>query len=255
MKGFVCLICGCWLFISGIAQDPILAIATDKTTSLIFPFPILHVDRGTKDVLVQQVKEADNILLVKAASQKFAETNLSVITSDGSVYTFRMNYESDPSILIWHIPVQDDGTLATYANGILDNQKTMHGIRDNKWDMQAKIIGIYIKENVIYYQVQLNNHSPIDFDIDFSRIYIRDEKKGKRTAIQENELKPLYLAGNNSRVKANSYNNIVMALEKFTIPDAKYLIIQVMEKNGGRHLHLKVTNSKIIKAVVLPDLH
>ena len=69
MKRFVLLICGCWIIVSAFSQIPSLAIATDKTTSLIFPFPIRHVDRGTKDVLVQQVKEATNILLVKAASQ------------------------------------------------------------------------------------------------------------------------------------------------------------------------------------------
>ncbi|MEO7984353.1 MAG: DUF4138 domain-containing protein [Bacteroidota bacterium] len=254
MKRFVCLICGCWLLVSAIAQTSSLAIATDKTTSLIFPFPIRHVDRGTKDVLVQQVKEADNILLVKAASQKFPETNLSVVTEDGSVYTFRVNYESNPSNWVWHIPVQHDVTLATYSNGILDNQRAMHGIRDRKWDVQAKVIGIYIKENVIYYQLRLENKSTIDYDIDLLRFYIRDKKKGKRTASQENELKPLYISGNITKVKANSNNTIVVALEKFTIPDAKYLGVQIMEKSGGRHLLMKVNNNKIIKAIPLADL-
>src|SRR5690348_13580927 len=114
MKRFVLLFCGCMMIIASFSQITSLAIATDKTTSLIFPFPISHVDRGTKDVLVQQVKEAANILLVKAAYQKIAETNLSVVTEDGSVYTFRINYESNPSIWVWHVPVQQEQTLATY---------------------------------------------------------------------------------------------------------------------------------------------
>ena len=254
MKRFVCLICGCWLFVSAIAQTPSLAVATDKTTSLIFPFPIRHVDRGTKDVLVQQVKEADNILLVKAASRQFPETNLSVVTEDGSVYTFRVNYENNPSVWVWHIPVQHEETLATYANAILVKQRTMHGMSDKKWDMVVKVVGIYIKENVIYYQLRLENKSPIDYDIDFLRFYIRDKKKGKRTASQENELKPLYVSGNTSLVRGGGNNIVVVALEKFTIPDAKYLAIQIMEKNGGRHLLMKVNNNRIIKAIPLPDL-
>ena len=64
-----------------VAQQP-LVISTDKTTALIFPFPIKYVDRGTKDVLVQPVKENEKILLVKAAAKQFGETNLSVITSE-----------------------------------------------------------------------------------------------------------------------------------------------------------------------------
>ena len=83
MKRLVCLICACWLFVSAMAQTSSLCISTAKTTSLVFPFSIRHVDRGTKDILVQQVKEADNILLVKASSKNFSETNLSVVTEDG----------------------------------------------------------------------------------------------------------------------------------------------------------------------------
>ena len=83
MKQIVCMMFGCWLFVSAIAQTTSLCVATDKTTSLVFPFSIVHVDRGTKDILVQPVQEAENILLVKAGLKDFPETNLSVFTADG----------------------------------------------------------------------------------------------------------------------------------------------------------------------------
>ena len=254
MKKFVTLICGFVLFVSAIAQTASLKITTDKTTSLIFPFPIRHVDRGTTNVLVQPLKEADNILLIKAASKQFSETNLSVVTGDGGIYSFVVNYVDEPDNLIYYLPTLKKATVATYANGILDNHRTMKGIRDQKWDMQAMVTGIYIKDDVIYYQLLLCNHSPIDYDIDQLRFYIRDKKKGKRTAVQENELPPLYVAGNNRQVKACNFSMIVVALEKFTVPDAKYLAVQVTEKNGGRHLFMKVNNNKIIEAIPLPDL-
>jgi superfamily II DNA or RNA helicase len=47
---------------------------------------------------------------------------------------------------------------------------------------------------------------------------------------------------------------IAIALEKFTIPDAKYLGIQVMENNGGRHLLMKLQSKHLLKANMLPDL-
>lgn len=236
------------------AQQP-LSITTDKTTSLIFPFPIKHVDRGTKDVLVQPVKENEKILLVKAAARQFAETNLSVVTSDGNVYSFVVTYKDHPDLLIYELPVNTKASISTYANGILDNKADVKGIRDRSWNMEASIIGIYIKDDVIYYQLLLSNRSPIDYDIDVLRFYIRDKKKGNRTAAQENDCVPLYIAGNNKQVKAYNFSVVVVALEKFTIPDAKLLRVQLMEKNGGRHLQLRVSNTKIVKAVLLPDLH
>lgn len=106
----------------------------------------------------------------------------------------------------------------------------------------------------MYYQLNIANNSPVDYDIDVLRFFIRDKKKGKRTAIQETDLKPLHISGNSSQVKANSSSSLVFALDKFTIPDAKYLLVQIMEKNGGRHLSMKVSNKKIMQAIILPDL-
>ncbi len=94
----------------------------------------------------------------------------------------------------------------------------------------------------------------MDYDIDLLRFYIRDKKKSNRTAVQENELTPLYVAGNITQVKAYSTTVVVVALDKFTIPDAKYLALQIMEKNGGRHLSMKMSNKKIMQAITLPDL-
>jgi len=231
-----------------------IQITTDKTTSLIFPFAIQHVDRGTKDVLVQPVKEADNILLVKAACNEFAPTNLSVVTTDGSIYSFPVEYAAQPANWIYHVPVQKNATMETYCNDILDNPRTLKGIKDNSWDMKCSINGIYIKDNTIYYQLEIKNNSPLDYDIDFIRFYIRDKQKSKRTASQENEMHPYYIAGNKTQVRAGTKNILVFALEKFTIPDAKYLAVEINEKNGGRHLFMKVNNKKIIHSIPLPDL-
>jgi len=234
------------------AQTP-LSITTDKTTSLIFPFPIRYVDRGTKDVIVQPVKEDERILLVKAASKQFTETNLSVVTGDGNVYEFTVNYVPQPAELVLHLPPNRKSTISSYANAILNNPPRQI-VKVDHAGVITKLIGIYIKDEVIYYQLEIHNHSPLDYDIDLLKFHTVDKKRSRRTAVQENELVPLYIAGNRSQVKAYNFSVIVVALEKFTIPDAKFLDIQMMERNGGRHFNLKVYNNQILKARVLPDL-
>lgn len=253
MKRLVWLAMMSLFFVSLKAQTS-LGISTEKTTSLVFPFSILHVDRGTQAILAQQVKESPAILLVKAAEKGFAETNLSVVTSDGSVYSFVVSYENNPATWVYHLASNKIATFATYANGILDNPRTMHGIKAKKWDMKAVISGIYIKNETIYYQLSIANNSPVHYNVDVLRFFIRDKKNVKRTAIQETDLKPLHISGNTDQVSANSTSSMVFALDKFTIPDAKYLAVQIMEKNGGRHLLMKVSNKKIMNAIILPDL-
>lgn len=247
------MICAGWLFSSAVAQTK-LCITTDKTTSLVFPFAIKHVDRGTSSVLAQQVREAPEILLVKAAAKDFTETNLSVVTDDGSVYAFTVTYDNKPAAWVYYLPANRTATISSYANAILDNGGITKGIKDKKYDMNAGVKGIYIKDNTIYFQVYINNDGTVDYDVDLLRFFIKDKKRSKRTAVQESEQKPLHITGNYNKVKGSNNTVFVVALEKFTIPDKKYLAIQIVEKNGGRHFLLKVLNKDLMKARVLPDL-
>jgi hypothetical protein len=252
MKQFVCMILCSLITTSSFSQPSCLNISTEKTTTLIFPLAIKHVDMGSRNILAQQVAGAENILLIKAASKAFEETNLSVVTADGSVYSFTVNFDAAPQLSIYHLPALTT-TTESYSKGILDNGRTVHGIKDNKWGISSIVKGIYIKGNTSFYHLELNNNSSIDYDIDQLRFYIRDKKRSKRTASQETEILPFQKVGNSSRVCAHSQAVIVVALPKFTIPDAKYLAIEIMEKSGGRYLQMKVSNNKIVKAIMLPD--
>lgn len=252
MKLLMSLIFAFCLVVAAKAQS-LLCVTTDKTTSLVFPFAIKYVDRGNEYVLAQQVKDVPTILLVKAASKDFTETNLSVVTDDGSVYSFTVCYNSKPTSWVHYMPINNKATIAMYANGILDNPKSVKKLDDHKWKTDAEIIGIYIKNDVIFFQVRLINNSPIDYTVELIRFYIRDKKKSKRTSVQEIELKPQYTVGNTSNIKAHNSSVMVFALEKYTIPDAKYMAIQINEKNGGRHFSIRIKNKKLMRAVVLPD--
>lgn len=76
-----------------------LEITYFKTTNIIFPSAIMGVDRGSKDVLAQKAKGAANILQLKAARDSFPETNLTVITADGKLNSFVINYNPKPFVL------------------------------------------------------------------------------------------------------------------------------------------------------------
>jgi len=239
-----------------------LAITSNKTTNLIFPYPIKSVDRGSRDVLAQKARSVENILQVKAGKVNFAETNLSVITADGKLYSFILGYSDNPLLL--NISFSKDTTLKkpifllqsgyneaelrSTAERLANESKIIYGVNDHKFRIKFQLNGIFIKGNVVFCQLVIRNRSNIGYDIDMLRFYIKDKRKAKRTASQEIELQPLYVYGDTSATKDQSKNILVFALQKFTIPNDKYLSIQLMERNGGRHLRLRVHNCTIIKA-------
>lgn len=243
----------------------VLPITFYKTTNLVFPYAIKSVDKGSKDILVQKAKGVENILQVKAGRLHFDQTNLTVITADGKLYSYILNYTDTPSVLnirfdnttaanpeaFFSNIIINEAQVKTNADTVAAAQETIHGIKDKSYGMKMKLSGLYIKDDVLFLRLTLQNHTNINYDIDQLRFYIRDQKKAKRTATQELEINPLYLKGDTSVIIGQTEKVFVYALPKFTIPDKKYLAIELMEKAGGRHLRIQVHNKTIVRAKLL----
>lgn len=270
MKQLIILICTIANVPSSIAQQNIkeLNITTRKTTSLIFPSVIMHTDIGSADMLVQKVEQANNILLVKAGKKDFEQSNLSVITSDGNVYTFIVNYDSSTTSFIYNISTVNSGStlkatfgnallsqavIESYAKGILDNPSQIQSICDISRRMKCAITGVYIKSDILFIQVLLQNRSSINYDIDMLRFAIKDKKIAKRTASQEKDLQPVYVTGNRTVVPAGAKNTVVFAIPKFTIPEHQFLLLEISEREGGRNLSVKAGNRVVTSARQLPS--
>ena len=234
-----------------------LTITTGKTTNLVFPYSITSVDRGSKDILAQKVKGAENVLELKADKAGFAETNVSVITSDGKLFSFIVDYAAEPAQLNIAFtkgavgPVQVGNNMQVLketADAISTRHERLFGLHDTHDKMHVLLKGLYVQNDVFYFQLQLYNASNVSYDIDAVHFAVKDRKKPKRTAIQETGLQPLYATGSQQTIGANTKLVMVIALPKFTLPDGKYLSIHVIEKNGGRDLNLRVKDRELVRA-------
>lgn len=249
-------------------NDPLeLEITYNKTTSVVFPALIKSVDRGSRDILAQKAKGVENILQLKAARHGFPQTNLTVITSDGSIHQFNVGYVKEPSSLVVNIDVDQEETTGTpklifqtdmtetemenHASKIVNTKRSIRFVSESKYKVGLSLRGIYIKDNVIFYHFRIDNQSNINYDVDFLRFYIQDRQKVKRTASQEVDVKPIYVFGDAKKIRGRTSEDVVYALEKFTIPDAKRLHIEMFEKNGGRNLELSIRNKTIVKAKLI----
>lgn len=116
---------------------------------------------------------------------------------------------------------------------------------------QLVLRDIWIEADIIYYRFTLANPSTISYDLDFWRFFVVDAKANKRTAVQERDVEILNVyssAPADDRVEARSEAVYVVALNKFTIPDKKRLVLELFEHNGGRHHRVEVKNRHIVEA-------
>lgn len=239
-------------------------VTYNKTSSIIFPAGIKTVDRGSRDVLIQKAEGVENVLQVKAGKVNFPETNLTVITEDGRLYQFTVQYAAQPVNFVLPMETLTQTTadclplmpttqapplgLGHQVEVVRHQQPTVHFVRTSKHKMHLALCGVYIKDDVLFFRLRMTNDSNIPYAVDFTRCYITDTQNLKRTASQEATMTPLYGPADHPRVSGTAEVDLVYAFPRFTLPDAKKFVIEFFEANGGRHLQLSIHNRQIIRA-------
>lgn len=257
-----------------------LEVTFSKTVHIIFPAAIRYVDLGSADLLAAKADGVENVLRVKAALRDFSkESNLAVITEDGAYYSFNVKYADEPVKL--SVEMTDfihDGEAVNRPNNAMDiymkelgsespllvklimksihenNKREIKHIGSKRFGIQHTLKGIYSFNGLLYFHLQLKNSSNIPFDVDYITFKIVDKKVAKRTAIQEQVIWPLRAFNNLTLIDGKKTERSVFTLPKFTIPDDKQLVVELNEKEGGRHQCFIVENADLVRAKEINEL-
>lgn len=257
-----------------------LEVTFSKTVHIIFPSAIRYVDLGSADLLAAKADGTENVLRVKAALRDFSrESNLAVITEDGAYYTFNVRYADEPRKL--SVEMTDflhDGEAVNRPNNAMEiymkelgqespllvklimksiyknNKREIKHIGCKRFGIQHLLKGIYSHNNLLYFHTELKNSSNVPFDVDYITFKIVDKKVAKRTAIQEQVIWPIRAHNYMMVINGKKSERTVFTLPKFTIPDDKHLVVELYEKEGGRHQTFTVENADLVRAKVINEL-
>lgn len=254
-----------------------MEVTYDKTSHLIFPTAIRYVDLGSEYLIAGKAEDAENVLRVKASVREFeAETNFSVITNDGRFYSFNVHYSSYPEAMSYDLLTMQKAVDKANGNDVLfeelgNNSPSLAGLlletiykKDKRivkhigaksFGIQFILKGIYIHNGKYYFHTELRNRTNVPFQIDFVNFKVVDKKVAKRTVVQERPMIPLRTYKPLDDIAGKTIEQNVFLLDQFTIADDKVLLIEIFEKNGGRHQTLQIENSDLIKARLINDMH
>ncbi len=257
-----------------------LEVTFDKTVHIIFPAAIRYVDLGSNNIIAGKAGSSENVLRVKAAIRSFeTETNMAVITEEGSYYTFNVKFADEPEKL--NIEMKDfmhDGIAVNKPNNSMDiylkelgsesprivylinraiyntDKRIVKHIGSKRFGIRYLLKGIYSHNNLLYLYTSIKNASNVPFDVDFVRMKIVDKKVMKQTAIQETVIYPLRAYNLVSAVGGNKTERTVFTIDKITIPNEKQLVIELFEKNGGRNQSFVIENEDLLRAEEINEL-
>lgn len=254
-----------------------MQVTYDKTSHLIFPSAIRYVDLGSEYLIAGKADDAENVLRVKASVRAFEpETNFSVITNDGRFYNFNVYYSSYPEALNYDLLTMQKEVDKANGNDVLfeelgndspslagllletiyeKNKRIIKHIGAKSFGIQFILKGIYIHHGKYFFHTELRNFTHVPFQIDFINFKVVDKKIAKRTVVQERPMIPLRMYKPLDEIGGKTTEQNVFLLDQFTIADDKVLLIEIYEKDGGRHQTLQVENSDLIKARLINDMH
>ena len=253
-----------------------------KTVHILFPSPVTYIDIGSMDIIAGKADGAGNVVRVKAAVRNFTtETNLTVITEDGGFFSFDVHYAENPAVSTINIsapkqttvesgstqpePASAEGRVllqevgrekpATVKRVLSDiyrqNRMDVKGIRTKKYGIGVEVLGIYVHNDVIYIHTMISNETNISFEVDARQFIVADRKLAKRTAQQQTPLEILRVCNDPTVVRGHQRQRTVFALQKFTIPDDKVLLLEIIERNGARHQTVEIPAKELLEAKLL----
>ena len=204
---------------------------------------------------------------------------MSVITEDGSFYTFNVKYAAEPLLL--NVEMCDfihDGEAVNRPNNAQEiylkelgsespmlvrlimksilgqNKREVKHIGCKRFGIQYLLKGIYTHNGLLYFHTEIKNQSNVPFDVDYITWKIVDKKVAKRTAVQEQIILPLRAQNYATLVPGKKSERTVFTMAKFTIPDDKCLVVELNEKNGGRHQSFVIENEDLVRANTINEL-
>lgn len=251
-----------------------------KTVHIIFPSAVRYVDLGSDWIIAGKADGAENVIRVKATTEGFSgETNFSVICEDGSFYSFNARYAHEPEML--NIEMKDfleNGDTTDFSHTRMniyfrelagespllvklimqsiykEDRREIRHLGCKRFGVQFLLKSVHSHNGLFYFHTETRNRSNVAFRTDFIRFKIVDKKVPKRTAIQERVIDPVRSYNEVLVTEGKSDVRTVYAVPQFTIPDDKLLVIELFEKDGGRHQTIRVENADLVAAKQINEL-
>lgn len=248
-----------------------IGFSYDKTTHFICDEKITDIVLGSNMIIADYAEKIDNIIKAKATESDFEETNLHLITESGYIYTFIVNPDTSPKRLsvrlssaedeeqssqaIFKSNSVNDKQMNSFAKKLVEARPSLNDIGVVSSKMVFAVSGIYSYNDMLAIRFDVQNFGKIEYEMDFIKGYVRDKNTSKTTAIQEEELIPVYIyfskAESSSILKAGESESIIMFFSRFTISANRIVFFEMFEKNGGRHLSFPITDKELLKAEAL----
>lgn len=198
---------------------------------------------GNEDPTYQaKVENKDEMAINESALKPaFEERNYDPNFSDFETVNYMLT-PRDTSYLYYNTDRLD--FMRKYCSNLSQRLKSK-GLSVSDNDIKLTLLSINYKYNEMYFTMEIENNSGVDYDLNLLDISVANNRKRKRKSAQTILKKPIFTYQLLSRIPRKSTKRIVYVLPKFSINDEKKVIIELNEFAGERNLILDIPQRNI----------
>lgn len=252
----------CLLFSVGLQGQPDTLYAhNQKTVALFFTEPIMRGITGASHFIFtynQEVEQHYGLLQAEPG----VESNLLVLTKEGSVYSFILRYRSTVDKLFYFIPerarigmekpkkpvvippervgdsLAEQETYFKQFSDYLLQVKPKHLKAKRSRRIKLELQQLVYHQSELYVVLEITNRSKVRLDIELLNLYRVSGNKKRKASFQRQEVVPLVRYGRPESVKPGQAIRMVYVLPKFVLGNTERLQLELQEEKGGRKLGL-----------------
>tara|TARA_R110002049_G_scaffold34079_2_gene111641 strand:- start:741 stop:1577 length:837 start_codon:yes stop_codon:yes gene_type:complete len=240
-----------------------------KNVALFFPEPIRQGITGSENYVFTYNREKEHYFgLLQALPGK--ESNLLVINRNGSIFSYIVRYKAQLSKLNYFIPlshsignekpkisdsIQTENSEKSIDNDTYYYQKFCSYILDRRQYLGRyvrrnsgvilRVENIVFDKNELYIVIQIRNNSTLDYDLNFMNLSIETRQKGKKKSLQRLYKTPIFKYHLPSKIMVDETVRFIYVMPKFSLSNHRRVLLELNEKNGERHIELKLSHKYI----------
>lgn len=126
-------------------------------------------------------------------------------------------------------PVEQIGNRKYYyqkfSSYLLDRNQRIGRIKKRNEGIVLSIENIVFDKEELYFVIQIENKSTLDYDLNFLKFSVRTRQKGKRKSLQTLYQEPLFIHNRPTKIAENETVGLVYVMPKFSISDDRRVIL------------------------------
>ena len=243
-----------------------------KNVALFFPEPIQQGIAGSDNfVLTYNREKEQTFALLQATPGK--ESNLLVISNSGAVFSYIVKYSEELQNLNYFIEksgsignvnrvvvdsenvkietdlplnaeikpsLNDRLYLKKFSSYLLNKSAKSAKLRKRNEKVVLKLENIVFHKEHLYFVMEIQNRSAIDYEVNFLKVSVKTRKNGKKKSMQNLIMDPVFKYDMPNKIGVGETARFVYVMPKFSIADDKLVMLDLNERNGERNMKLKI---------------